>query len=79
MSSLLYGGLSDVTFENSPPPNVVFTTKVGISIGNYDAEDAATVTRSATTPVEQFTNQVHLRLRAVVALRALPDTETQCG
>ena len=74
--------IPDVTFENSTAasPNVVFTTKVrDFPGGNYDAEDAATVTRSATTPVEQFTNQVHLRLRGrSFALRvASSDTETQ--
>jgi len=74
--------IPDITFENSTAasPNVVFTTKVrDFPGGNYDAEDAATVTRSATTPVEQFTNQVHLRLRGrSFALRvASSDTETQ--
>ena len=74
--------IPDITFENSTAasPNVVFTTKVrDFPGGNYDAEDAATVTRSATTPVEQFTNQVHLRLRGrSFALRiASSNTETQ--
>ena len=74
--------IPDITFENSTAasPNVVFTTKVrDFPGGNYDSEDAATVTRSATTPVEQFTNQVHLRLRGrSFALRvASSDTETQ--
>ena len=74
--------IPDVTFENSTaalqtwclPPKLVISPA-----GNYDAEDAATVTRSATTPVEQFTNQVHLRLRGrSFALRvASSDTETQ--
>tara|TARA_R100001015_G_C4632600_1_gene196371 strand:+ start:2192 stop:4075 length:1884 start_codon:yes stop_codon:yes gene_type:complete len=74
--------IPDITFENSTAasPNVVFTTKVrDFPGGNYDSEDAATVTRSATTPVEQFTNQVHLRLRGrSFALRiASSNTETQ--
>ena len=74
--------IPDITFENSTAasPNVVFTTKVrDFPGGNYDSDDAATVTRSATTPVEQFTNQVHLRLRGrSFALRvASSDTETQ--
>ena len=74
--------IPDVTFENSTAasPNVVFTTKVrDFPGGNYNSEDAATVTRSATTPVEQFTNQVHLRLRGrSFALRvASSNTETQ--
>ena len=74
--------IPDITFENSTAasPNVVFTTKVrDFPGGSYDSEDAATVTRSATTPVEQFTNQVHLRLRGrSFALRiASSNTETQ--
>ena len=74
--------IPDITFENSTAasPTVTFTTKVRDFPGaNYDSEDAATVTRSATTPVEQFTNQVHLRLRGrSFALRvSSSDTETQ--
>jgi hypothetical protein len=74
--------IPDVTFENSTAaePTVTFTTKVRDFPGaNYDSEDAAAVTRSASTPVEQFTNQVHLRLRGrSFALRvASSDTETQ--
>lgn len=56
----------DVTFENSTAtsPTVTFTTKVrNFPGGNYLHSDAANTTRTATTPVEQFTNQVHLRLR----------------
>ncbi len=56
----------DVTFENSTAasPSVVFTTQVrNFPGGNYLHSDAATTTRTATTPVEQFTEQVHLRLR----------------
>jgi hypothetical protein len=43
---------------------VTFTTKVrNFPGGDYLNSDAADTTRTATTPVEQFTNQVHLRLR----------------
>jgi len=74
--------IPDITFEDSTAasPTVTFTTKVRDFPGaNYDSEDAATVTRSATAPVEQFTNQVHLRLRGrSFALRvSSSDTETQ--
>ena len=58
--------IPDVTFENSTAasPSVVFTTQVrNFPGGNYLHSDAATTTRTATTPVEQFTEQVHLRLR----------------
>ena len=56
----------DVTFENSTAtsPTVTFTTKVrNFPGGNYLHSDAANTTRTATTPVEQFTDQIHLRLR----------------
>ena len=58
--------IPDVTFENSTAssPAVTFTTKVrNFPGGNYLNSDDAVTTRSATTPVEQFTDQVHLRLR----------------
>ena len=58
--------IPDVTFENSTAasPSVVFTTQVrNFPGGNYLHSNAATTTRTATTPVEQFTEQVHLRLR----------------
>lgn len=58
--------IPDVTFENSTAasPSVVFTTQVrNFPGGNYLHSDAATTTRTATIPVEQFTEQVHLRLR----------------
>jgi hypothetical protein len=58
--------IPDITFENSTAssPAVTFTTKVrNFPGGNYLNSDDAVTTRSATTPVEQFTDQVHLRLR----------------
>lgn len=58
--------IPDITFENSTAqsPTVTFTTKVRDFPGaNYDSEENAPVARTAITPVEQFTNQVHLRLR----------------
>lgn len=69
----------DVTFENSTAtsPTVTFTTKVrNFPGGNYLHSDAADTTRTATTPVEQFTNQIHLRLRGrSFALRISSDEQ----
>lgn len=69
----------DVTFENSTAtsPTVTFTTKVrNFPGGDYLNSDAADTTRTATTPVEQFTNQVHLRLRGrSFALRISSDEQ----
>jgi hypothetical protein len=74
--------IPDITFENSTTsfPTATFTTKVRDFPGaNYDSEDDASVTRTATSPVEQFTNQVHLRLRGrSFAIKvASNQTETQ--
>jgi len=74
--------IPDITFENSTAasPSVTFTTKVrDFPGGNYLNSDDALTTRSATTPVEQFTDQIHLRLRGrSFALRvSSSDTETQ--
>lgn len=69
--------IPDITFENSTAssPSVTFTTKVrNFPGGNYLNSDDAVTTRSATTPVEQFTDQVHLRLRGrSFALRVSSD------
>ena len=70
--------IPDITFENSTAssPSVTFTTKVrNFPGGNYLNSDDAVTTRSATTPVEQFTDQVHLRLRGrSFAMRISSDT-----
>ena len=58
--------IPDITFENSTAdsPTSTFTVKVrNFPGGNYLNDDDASVVRTATTPVEQFTSQVHLRLR----------------
>ena len=58
--------IPDITFENSTAdsPTSTFTVKVrNFPGGNYLNDNDASVVRTATTPVEQFTNQVHLRLR----------------
>lgn len=65
--------IPDITFANSTEgnPSATFTLKPrdypGIA---YHTSDDGTVTRSATTPVEAFTEQVYVRLRCrSVALR----------
>ena len=71
--------LPDFTFEGSTAtsPVVDLTLKVrNFPGGNYLSSDENSVTRSSTTPVEQFTNQVFTRLRGrSMAIRAESDTE----
>jgi hypothetical protein len=58
--------IPDITFRNSEAitPSADFTVKVRDFPGaNYSESVSGTTERSATTPVEQFTNQTHLRLR----------------
>ena len=58
--------IPDVTFNGSTldAPTVDFTIKTrNFPGGNYLQSTASAVTRSAKVPVEQFTDQVHLRLR----------------
>lgn len=58
--------IPDITFRNSEanPPSADFTVKVRDFPGsNYSESVSGTTERSATTPVEQFTTQTHLRLR----------------
>ena len=58
--------IPDVTFRDSTvsSPSVTFTMKArNFPGGNYLQEDDSTVTKTATVPVEQFTNQAFVRLR----------------
>jgi len=58
--------IPDVTFRNSTAasPTVTFTMKArNFPGGNYLQSDDEAVTKTASTPVEQFTNQVFVRLR----------------
>ena len=58
--------IPDLTFDGSTnvTPTADFVLKVRNFPGtNYSASSDDTVTRSATVPVEQFTSQVHIRLR----------------
>lgn len=58
--------IPDVTFRDSTvsSPSVTFTMKArNFPGGNYLQEDDSIVTKTATVPVEQFTNQANIRLR----------------
>jgi len=58
--------IPDITFEgsNAASPAADFVLKTRNFPGAaYTTTDDSTVTRSATVPVEQFTDQVHVRLR----------------
>jgi hypothetical protein len=58
--------IPDITFRNSTAasPTVTFTMKArNFPGGNYLQSDDEAVTKTASTPVEQFTNQVFVRLR----------------
>lgn len=65
--------IPDITFENSTStnPSVDFTVKVRNTPGsNYSKTTSSPVVRSATVPVEQYTEQAWIRLRGrQVALR----------
>lgn len=58
--------LPDLTFDgstnDSPSANFIFQAR-NFPGGNYLQSNTNAVTRTATAPVEQFTEQVHLRLR----------------
>lgn len=70
--------IPDITFRNSSAtsPSVVFTMKArNFPGGVYLQDDNETVTKIASTPVEQFTNQVYVRLRGrSMALRVESST-----
>lgn len=58
--------IPDLTFRNSttPSPQATMTLKVrNFPGGNYLSSDARTVVKTASIPVEQFTEQVFVRLR----------------
>jgi hypothetical protein len=66
--------LPDVSFEqstaDSPTMNLVLKAR-NFPGADYQSTQTSAVTRSATVPVEQFTNQAHIRLRGrSLALRA---------
>ena len=58
--------IPDITFDGSTSvnPAVSFTVKAkNYSGGNYDQSGSGTAQRSATSPVEQFTNKLDYRIR----------------
>ena len=58
--------IPDMTFRNStnPTPSATMTLKVrNFPGGNYLSSDASTVSKTASVPIEQFTDQVFVRLR----------------
>ena len=71
--------IPDVTFRNTSAlvsdPSVIFKMKArNFPGGNYQQEDDSTVSKTASVPVEQFTNQVYVRLRGrSMALRVESD------
>lgn len=74
--------IPDVTFRDSTAstPSVTFTMKArNFPGGNYLQEDDSTITKTATVPVEQFTNQVYVRLRGRSMAFRVESTETGVG
>ena len=71
--------LPDVTFSGSTSddPSVNFILKTRNAPGDaYSTTSTSGITRSATVPVEQFTDQVHVRLRGrSLALKLESNTE----
>lgn len=70
--------LPDVTFTRSTmasPPNLTMTVKVhNFPGGDYFAENDRTITQTVEVPVEQYTEQIYLRLRGrAMALRLSSD------
>lgn len=57
--------IPDITFGNSSgSPTALMTVKASnFPGGTYLQDDGATVAKTASAPVEQFTNQIYLRLR----------------
>jgi hypothetical protein len=60
--------IPDITFDGSTSttgnPNATFTLQARSGPGsNYDTNSGSTSTRTATTPVEQFTDRIDIRLR----------------
>ena len=74
--------IPDVTFRNSTAaaPSVTFTMKArNFPGGNYLQDDDEAVTKSASVPVEQYTNQVFVRLRGRSMALRVESSETGMG
>ena len=71
--------IPDVTFRNSSTstPSVTFTMKArNFPGGNYLETDDETISKTASVPVEQFTNQTFVRLRGRSMALRVASTET---
>ncbi len=71
--------IPDVTFRNSSAstPSVTFTMKArNFPGGNYLETDDETISKTASVPVEQFTNQTFVRLRGRSMALRVASTET---
>ena len=71
--------IPDVTFRNSSTstPSVTFTMKTrNFPGGNYLETDDETISKTASVPVEQFTNQTFVRLRGRSMALRVASTET---
>lgn len=72
--------IPDMTFAGTTPEAGNVTVNMVLKArnfpgSNFSYSDSSSVTRSATVPVEQFTNQAHVRLRGrSIALRVESDT-----
>ena len=74
--------IPDVTFNGSsgPSPSVDFTLETRNWPGaDYTSTNTSAVTRSATVPVEQFTNEVNIRLRGRSFAFKIASDETGVG
>jgi len=74
--------IPDVTFRNSTAaaPSVTFTMKArNFPGGNFQQDDDEAVTKSASVPVEQYTNQVFVRLRGRSMALRVESSETGMG
>ena len=71
--------IPDMTFDGSTSsdPSATFTIKARNFPGStYDQSQDASVTRTSTTPIEQFTNQAFIRVRGrSIALKVASDNE----
>lgn len=74
--------IPDITFINSsdPTPSATMTLKTrNFPGGNYLQSTSSAVTKTASVPVEQFTDQVHLRLRGRSFAVRVESTATGVG
>jgi len=70
--------IPDVTFRSSTDsPELTMTLKARRFPGaNYSSSDASTVSQTATVPIEQFTEQAHVRLRGRSFALRVESTDT---